>query len=545
MRKLLKFLALLFLLYVGYAISFHYISLYEGQDHSWLTGFYWVLVTMSTLGFGDIVFTTDLGRFFSMLVLFSGVLFLLVMLPFTFIEFFYAPWMKAQNQARAPKTLPEGTCNHVIITNLDVITESLIKKLNAYKIEYAILEPDLQKALELSDLGYNVVNRDPTDYDTYSGLCIKKANMVVATGKDTVNTNVAFTVREFNKDVNIVATAASSDSVDILQLAGANHVLQMGEILGRSLARRTLGGNARVHVIGHIDELVIGESTAQETPLIGKTLMESKIREATGVSVVGIWERGRFIQPMPDTIITDKTVLVLAGTVDQLRSYDELVSIYHVSDNPVIIIGAGRVGRAAAKSLSERQIDYRIIDKNPERIRDRNKYILGDAADHEVLKKAGLEEAHTTLITTHDDDVNIYLTIYCRQLSPNMQIISRATYEKNINTMHRAGSDFVMSYATMGSNSIFNILEGQEVLTLAEGLNIFNHKVNHKLAGKSLIESGIRKDTGCTVVAVKCKDDGMVVSPDPKRILKLNQDIILIGSTEGENDFSTKFEKDL
>jgi voltage-gated potassium channel len=544
-RKLLKFLAILFLLYVGYAVLFHYISLYEGQEHSWLTGFYWVLVTMSTLGFGDIVFTTDLGRFFSMLVLFSGVLFLLVMLPFTFIEFFYAPWMKAQNQARAPKKLPEGTCNHVIITNLDVITESLIKKLNAYKIEYTILEPDLQRALEFSDMGYNVVNSDPTDYETYSGLCIKKANMVVATGKDTVNTNVAFTVREFNKDIKIVATAASSDSVDILQLAGANHVLQMGEILGRSLARRTLGGNARVHVIGHIDELVIGESTAQETPLIGKTLMESKIREATGVSVVGIWERGKFTQPMPDTIITDKTVLVLAGTVDQLRSYDELVSIYHVSDKPVIIIGAGRVGRAAAKSLSERQIDYRIIDKNPERIRDRDKYILGDAADHEVLKKAGLEEAHTALITTHDDDVNIYLTIYCRQLSPNMQIISRATYEKNINTMHRAGADFVMSYATMGSNSIFNILEGQEVLTLAEGLNIFNHKVNHKLEGKSLVESDIRKDTGCTVVAVKCKDDGMVVSPDPKRILKLNQDIILIGSAEGENDFSTKYEKDV
>ena len=542
-RKLLKFIGVLFLLYVCYAVAFHYVSLYEGQEHSWLTGFYWVLVTMSTLGFGDIVFTTDLGRFFSMMVLFSGVLFLLVMLPFTFIEFFYAPWMKAQNQARAPKSLTEGIKDHIIITSLDVITEALIKKLVSYKIDYCILEPDLQKALELSDQGYNVINCDPTDYEAYKGLYIEKAKMVVATGKDTVNTNVAFTVREFSKDVKIVATAASPDSLDILQMAGANHVLQLGDILGRSLARRTLGGNARVHVIGHIDELVIGESTAQETPLIGKSLRESKLREATGASVVGIWERGKFIQPMPDTVITDKSVLVLAGTVEHLRNYDELVSIYHVSDKPVIIIGAGRVGRAAAKSLSERQIDYRIIDKNPDRIRDPEKYILGDAADFEILKKAGLNEAHTTLITTHDDDINIYLTIYCRQLSPNMQIISRATYEKNINTLHRAGADFVMSYATMGSNSIFNILEGQDVLTLAEGLNIFNHKVNKKLANKSLIETDIRKETGCTVVAIKCKDDGMVVSPDPNRKLKLNQEIILIGSTDGENDFSSKYEK--
>lgn len=543
-RKLMKFVGVLFGLYVTYAVLFHYVALYEGQEHSWLTGFYWVLVTMSTLGFGDIVFTSDIGRFFSMLVLFSGVLFLLVMLPFTFIEFFYAPWMKAQNQARAPKELPEGTRDHVIITNLDVITESLINKLDSYKIEYALLEPDLQKALDLSDIGYNVINRDPTDHDTYKALCIEDANLVVATGKDTVNTNVTFTVREFNKDVKIVVTSASPDSVDILQMAGANHVLQMGEILGRSLARRTLGGNARVHVIGHIDELVIGESTAQETPLIGKTLKDSKIRESTGVMVVGMWERGKFKQALPDSVITDKTVLVLAGNVEQLRNYDELVSIYHVSDKPVIIIGAGRVGRSAAKSLSERQIDYRIIDKNPDRIRDKEKYILGDAADHNVLNKAGLDEAHTALITTHDDDVNIYLTIYCRQLSLNMQIISRATYEKNINTMHRAGADFVMSYATMGANSIFNILEGQEVLTLAEGLNIFNHKVNKKLAGQSLIESDIRKETGCTVVAIKCKNEGMIVSPDPKRILKMDQEIILIGSADGENDFSSRYEKD-
>lgn len=537
----MKFIAVLILVYLLYSILFHFVALYEGQDHSWLTGFYWTLVTMSTLGFGDIVFTTDLGKAFSMIVLFSGVLFLLVMLPFTFIEFFYAPWIKAMNQAKAPKHL-ENTSGHVIITQLNAVTEALIKKLTSYKIDYAILEPDLQKAVDLSDLEFKVVNLDPTDYETYNKLCIQNARMVVASGPDTVNTNVTFTVKEYNPDIKVVATAAYRDSVDILQLAGADSVVQLGEILGRSLARRTLGGNARVHVIGHIDELVIGEATAQETPLIGKTLQESKLRENTGVTVVGMWERGKFKQPLPDSVITERSVLVLAGSVEQLRNYDELVSIYHVSDYPVIIIGAGRVGRAAAKSLQERHIDYRIIDKDPARMYENDKYVLGDAADHEVLKKAGLEDAHTVLITTHDDDVNIYLTIYCRQLKQNMQIISRTTYEKNVNTMHRAGADFVMSYASMGANSIFNILEGQDVLVLAEGLSIFNHKVNEKLADKNLIESNIRQKTGCTVVAIKCKDKGMNVSPVPTTKLKLNQEIILIGSSEGENIFTGMYE---
>jgi voltage-gated potassium channel len=544
-RKLLKFIAILLLLFILYAITFHYVAIYEGQEeHSWLTGFYWVLVTMSTLGFGDIVFTTDLGRAYSMIVIFSGILFLLVMLPFTFIEFFYAPWIKSQQQAKAPKELAPGTCGHAIITSLNAITEAFIKKLEAYKIPYVILEPDLPRAVELSELGYNMVNLDPTDFETYSKLCIKDAVLLVATSTDTVNTNVTFTAREYNEDIQIVTTANSSDSVDILKLAGASHVLQMGELLGRALARRTLGGNARVHVIGHIDQLVIGEATVKETPLAGKTLKESGLRENIGVNVVGIWERGEFQHPEPDTLIGPESVVVLAGSVEQLRKYDEVMSIYHVSDEPVVIIGAGRVGRAAARNLEERKIDYRIIDKNPDRVRehDNGKYILGDAADIEVLNKAGLEKAHTVLITTHDDDVNIYLTIYCRQLRPEIEIISRTTFEKNVKTMHRAGADFVMSYASMGASSIFNIMEGKDLIMLAEGLNIFNHKVDERLSGKTLIESDIRKETGCTVIAMNCKGK-MKINPSPTYTLKKGDEIVLIGSTEGEHIFSGKYVK--
>jgi len=392
-------------------------------------------------------------------------------------------------------------------------------------------------------MDYKVVNLDPTDFDTYNKLQIKKAAMLVAADSDTINTNVTFTAREFSDKIHIVATANSADSVDVLKLAGANHVLQMGDILGKALARRTLGGNARVHVIGHIDSLVIGEATVKETPLIDKTLKESKLRESVGVNVVGIWERGEFIHPDPDTVIHNESVLVLAGTVEQLRKYDEIVSIYHVSDEPVVIIGAGRVGRATAKSLEERQIDYRIIDKNKERIKehDNGNYIYGDAADLNVLNKAGLEKAHTVLITTHDDDVNIYLTIYCRQLKPDIEIISRATYERNVNTMHRAGADFVMSYASMGASSIFNILEDKDVIMLAEGLNIFNHRVSENLAGKSLMESKIRLETGCTVIAVNCRNEQMLVNPPPDRILKQDDEIVLIGSNEGEVLFTKQF----
>ncbi|MCB1124450.1 MAG: potassium channel protein, partial [Verrucomicrobiae bacterium] len=90
---LVRLLLVLFGLICIYSVLFHVLMAREGNDHTWATGFYWTLTVMSTLGFGDITFHTDLGRVFSMVVLGTGMIFLLVLLPFTFIEFFYAPWM--------------------------------------------------------------------------------------------------------------------------------------------------------------------------------------------------------------------------------------------------------------------------------------------------------------------------------------------------------------------------------------------------------------------------------------------------------------------
>ena len=77
--------------------------------------------------------------------------------------------------------------------------------------------------------------------------------------------------------------------------------------------------------------------SAHATPLAGKTVRESKLRENVSLNLVGMWERGRFILPEPDAVIDDHAVLVLAGTRDQLDDYDELFCIYNASNDPVVI----------------------------------------------------------------------------------------------------------------------------------------------------------------------------------------------------------------
>lgn len=538
--SLFRFLLILAGVVALYSVLFHYIMAWEGRSFSWITGFYWTLTVMSTLGFGDITFHSDLGRLFSIIVLLTGIVLLLVLLPFTFIEFFYAPWVKAQSEARAPTKLPESTHGHVIITALDAVTMALIKKLQLFQYPYVLLVPDLNEALRLHDLGYAVVRGDLDSPDTYRRIRVANAALVATSNNDMMNTNVAFTVREVSEHVPIVATANASASIDILYLAGCNYVFRLGEMMGQALSRRVSGGDTLAHIIGEFENLVIAEAAVRNTPLVGKRLRDSRLREDVGIVVLGIWARGKYENAGAETVITADTILVLAGSAEQINQYNALYYHDRINEDPVIILGGGRVGRATARALQERGLDYRIVEKLPERIRDPEKYVLGDAAELAVLERAGIKEADTVVVTTNDDNTNIYLTIYCRRLRPEMQIISRATLERNVETLHRAGADFVMSYASMGANAIMSFLDRGDILMIAEGLSIFKVKTPKVLHGKSIAEARIRQETGCTVVAVALNGDTFI-NPDPHMQLNAQMELVLIGTTKAEDAFLSRY----
>ncbi len=532
---LVKFLLILISMITIYSVLFHFLMILEDQQFSWITGFYWALTVMSTLGFGDITFTSDLGKLFSVVVLLSGLVFLLIMLPFTFIQFFYAPWLEAQTKARAPRELPEDTHGHVILTRTDPITMNLIHRLKQYQYQYVILTEDIQQALELFDQDYKVVVGELSDPETYRRLRVSRAALVVANIDDMMNTNIAFTVREISKEVPIAANADSDDSVDILQLAGSTYVLQFMKLLGQSLSRRVLRTSTRSNVIGNIDALLIAEAPAMRTPLVGMTLQQSRLRETTGITVVGIWERGKFEIPTAATHINSTTVLLLAGSAEQLKNYDEHIGGYQKFRAPVLILGGGRVGRAAAEALEQAGIDYRIIEKNKKLVAN-PKYVYGSAADINTLTRAGIDEAPSIIITTHDDPTNIYLTIYCRRLRPDIQIICRANLDRNISKLHTAGADLVMSYASLAANTILNLLKPDDVLMLAEGLNVFRAGMHASLVGKSLVESQIRMQTGCSVIAIN-QDGQMISNPDPTVRFGEKDELIMIGTDDAEKRY--------
>lgn len=543
-KTLLKLLTVLFSLIVTYSIVFHALMEREGQQFSWITGFYWTLTVMTTLGFGDITFHGDLGRVFSIIVLVSGVMFLLVILPFTFIEFFYAPWMKAQASARTPRELPEDICNHAILTSHDAVTAALIPMLEKYGHSYVVLSPGIIEANDLYEQGIRVAIGELDDPETYRKVRLRQAAVLVATRSDVLNTNITFTARELAEHVPIVASASTNAARDVLELAGATKVLRLEQTMGHALARRVVGKDAAAHIIGETRGLLIAEANVAHTDLVGKTLADTGIRSRTGVSVIGVWDHGRLKTVDPSAMMKRHSVLVLAGTQEQIDAYNRCFCTKNEDRGHVVIVGGGKVGRITYQALVEAGMTPAVIEKNPERVAQLPEAVIGDATQIEILKAARARDAATVIITSHDDDVNISLTIFFRRLRENLQIISRCSLERNVETLHRAGADLVLSSASMGANIIFNSIRESDNLLLAEGVCVFPSPVPARMAGRRLADCAVRSETGCTIIAIE-KNGERVVNPEPQHVLPKDATLLLIGTLEAEEKFLKQFKPDL
>jgi Trk K+ transport system NAD-binding subunit len=544
-RALLKYVAFTATVIAVYSVVFHLIMLHaEGRYHSWITGIYWTLTVMTTLGFGDITFTSDIGRLFSIIVLLSGIVLLLILLPFMFIRLFYAPWLEAQIRLTAPRELAENISGHVVICGYDTIAPGLIERLRLQGIPYCVIEPDYAAAARMHGDGLSVITGEIDSRATYQKLRVAQARLVFANSSDTVNTNIILTVREAAPKVPIIGLVENEDSIDILQLSGCDYVLALHQKLGARLAGRVNAGHAQCHVIGNIRDLLVADFTVHNTPFVGRTISDSGLEKAAGIKIIAVWEHGRLTAAHPETPLTKESVAVVVGTAEQLLELDTLLVIYNTNYSPALVIGGGKVGCATARALKGAGIPVNLLERDPS-LRDHltdvtDKVFIGDAADRETLMNAGLEKAPTVVLTTNDDATNIYLAVYCRRLNPELRIVSRITHEKNIEAIYRAGADFAISYASLGVEDVFAHLHSRELLILGEGFELLSVVLPRSLAGKTLGESAIETRTGLTIIAIQ-QNGRMITNPAASTPLTKDTELVMLGSTQSRQTFAQTF----
>lgn len=531
---LLRYFIFLMVVILLYSVLFHVIMVtVEGQEHSWLTGFYWTLTVMSTLGFGDITFSSDLGRLFSILVLFSGIILLLIVLPFAFIRYFYAPWLEAKLRLRAPISVPTGTRGHVVFTAWDTVSQGLAPWLEAEGIPHWVIEEDGATAAGMHGDEVPVVRGVLDDVETYRRLRAQDARLVVLAQDDLTNTNLALTIREISEGATLAAFVEDEHAIDILEMAGCDHALPIKKRLGEHLANRVSAGHAQAHIVGEYGDLVLAEFSAHETPFAGKTIQEASLREVAGLSVVGVWERGKMLPGRPDTPLTSVSIPVVAGSRESMERLNEFLWIYDTNWNPVVVIGGGKVGQAVAAALKRRSLPVHMVERDPSLAQTLgdlpDRLVVGDAADREVMRSVGVEEAPSIVLTTNDDATNIYLAAYSRRLNPEARIISRITHDRNLASIQRAGADLILSYTTLGVETLLSFLNRRLPILLGEEIAFHEIPCPPSLEGSTLQESGIGQRTGLTVIAVETGDT-LLTEPGPRTVLSPGSTLLAIGS---------------
>lgn len=545
LRAFAKFLAVIAGTVALFSAGFRMIMLFvEQRSYSWTTSFYWTLTVMSTLGFGDITFHTDVGRLFSIVVLLTGLVLFVIVLPFAFIRFFYAPWLEAQIRLRVPRECPTAASGHVIFCQYDAIARGLIDRLRSAAIPYFVIEGDATVAGTLHSDGISVVVGEFDSRATYAALRAEKARLVFANLDDARNTNVTLTVREQAPNLPVVALAESDDAVDVLELSGATATFPLKRRLGEHMAARVNAGHTRAHVVGHFKDLVIAEFPVHKTGFSGKAIRKTSLRELTGLSIVAYWDAGILRPAHADAVLGPYSVILIVGTQDQIDLLDSMFVIYEPNDNPVVVIGGGRVGLAAVRALRSREVAVHLVERSDAARASldglADKVFIGEAADRDLLMAAGLADAPSVVVTTNDDATNIFLTIFCRRLNPDVRIVSRITHERNLEAIHRAGADSVLSYSSLGVKSVLSFLRGNELVVLEEGADIIILPVPASLAGKTLAESDIRAKTGLNVIAVQTGDDALTNPPATTK-LPAKGEVVSIGSLEQREIFIREY----
>jgi voltage-gated potassium channel len=208
-----------------------------------------------------------------------------------------------------------------------------------------------------------------------------------------------------------------------------------------------------------------------------------------------------------------------------------------------IICGAGRVGRSAARELAKKPVPFLIIDKDQvtsEELDPEWLVMIGDATQESTLVSARIEHAAGLVAATTTDAGNIFIVLNARSLNPHIKIIARASEEESAKHLTKAGANTVISPYTFAGHFIAQGLLRPNVvdfLSLTTGRYGRNEMVIEEiairpqspLAGTTIGQSGIHRDYGVIVLAIKHPSGDTHFNPQARDQISAGDFLIAMG----------------
>ncbi len=238
---------------------------------------------------------------------------------------------------------------------------------------------------------------------------------------------------------------------------------------------------------------------------------------------------------------------VIEGELSGMLRKQKMEKLISKMENHYIVCGGGETGYPLIAELVKNREQVVLLEIDEKKIERCTKitdvhYVKGDATDDENLIRAGIERASGIMICLPSDKDNIYVTMTARMLNDRIRIVSRMVDPKKEPKLKRAGADNVVSPNYIGALRMASEMIRPAAVDFLDRMlrskkgNLRIHELtvskSSNIAGKSLIDSGLKSKFGILVLGKKEIGEDIKFNPSPTLVLNPGLVLIIMGDVD-------------
>jgi voltage-gated potassium channel len=532
---------------VIYTLLFHsFYPLWEGRPVSWEDALLFVVETITTTGYGELLpFESEATVLFAIVMMLSGIVMIFMVIPLLL-----APYISQIIQSTPPRRTPYALEKHVVIIGFSEFARSLIESLSLSDLDIVLVIENEVTARDLIQRYRGKVHVVWGSYGnphTWEQVWVQEASNVVVCERERTTASIILGIREMT-DAQIIAVVDDLSFDRYLRYAGAEYVLSPKNSTGKILARHAVMrmGSDTIYETVSLEPAAIrpGESAhalrlvmipiVEGVRAVGKKLRDLGLFDTYDADVLFFWKQGRFVStPVPDDEIDTSTMLIVLGQADRIARLmeDEFAFPGH-GGRLAVIAGFGDVGKAAYRELTLAGVDCVVVDRVPQDVTQ----VTGNAEDESVLRQAHIEDARFCVVAVNDDNVNIFTTLMARNLNPSLRILARANEPSSVDKLYRAGADYVALMPTIGGQVVAGIILSdiaRVLVDLPDGQKVI---MKHRMRPGPVTVGALQDKSGVRIVGIEGAERSRI-HPPPEETILPGDAVVAVG----EPDFLKRF----
>jgi len=280
--------------------------------------FYWSFVTLSTVGYGDFVPVTDLGRSVAMVIIVSGV----AVLAFT-TSIVVSAFTEQLDTIKEQKVVSDvSKMKHFyLVCGYSEVASIVAKRLFKDGLPFVILENNYERMLEASKLKFPIIAADPSKQETYETYGINLQEQVISVlclqDSDVQTIYTALTIRSIHPDIKILSYLHEGKNRKKLTLAGINQIIYPQELIGvisKEFTGKPVAFDAIQVLRSQSSDVVMDEILINSRILSTKKSIGDLGIDTSKLILLGLYKKSEFhFNPADDMKLCEGDTLVVIG----------------------------------------------------------------------------------------------------------------------------------------------------------------------------------------------------------------------------------------